>query len=59
MMDELIKGVLDELCYDVRLKVEQHETLMKLVEGKHVIAFVPTGFGKSLIYTLFPIIKKK
>jgi len=32
------------------LKREQKEAVSRLLEGKDVLAVLPTGFGKSLIY---------
>ena len=39
------------------LKAEQSEALEALITGRDVIAIVPTGFGKSLIFQLFCEIK--
>ena len=36
---------------DITLKEKQYEVLRLLVvEGKHVLAQLPTGYGKSYIY---------
>lgn len=40
----------------ITLKQQQTECLELLYSGKDVIANLPTGFGKSLIYNLLPII---
>ena len=37
-----------------KLQPQQKLCLQKLVEGNDVLAILPTGFGKSLIYQLFP-----
>ena len=36
------------------LQSHQKLCLQKLVEGNDVLAILPTGFGKSLIYQRFP-----
>ena len=35
------------------LKAEQYEALEAIISGRDVIAILPTGFGKSLIFQLF------
>ncbi len=39
----------------IELKEEQKEAVRNIVNGRDVIAVLPTGFGKSLIYQLFTI----
>ena len=39
------------------LKCEQKEAVSRLLEGKDVLAVLPTGFGKSLIYQSFVLAK--
>ena len=38
------------------LKPEQNLCLETLLSGRDVLAILPTGFGKSLIYQLFPFV---
>lgn len=38
------------------LKQEQKEIIWSLLEKKDVFGLLPTGFGKSMIFTLFPLI---
>jgi superfamily II DNA or RNA helicase len=38
----------------IKLKEEQKEAVHQVVNGRDVIAVLPTGFGKSLIYHLLP-----
>ena len=38
------------------LKEEQMKALTALAERRNVFAVLPTGFGKSLIYGLLPLI---
>lgn len=35
------------------LKKEQNDAITCLLEGRHVLAVLPTGFGKSAIYQSF------
>ena len=39
------------------LKAEQYEALEAIISGRDVIAILPTGFGKSLIFQLFCDVK--
>ncbi len=38
-----------------QLKPEQEECLVHILNGGDVVALLPTGFGKSLIYQALPI----
>ena len=48
--------VLDYKLYsqNVKLKDEQFCAVESVLRGKDVLAVLPTGFGKSLIYQIFP-----
>ena len=37
------------------LKAEQEKALYSLLEGNDVLAVLPTGFGKSMIFTMFSV----
>jgi superfamily II DNA helicase RecQ len=39
-----------------RLREQQVQALVHLTNNKNVFAVLPTGFGKSLIYLLFPML---
>ena len=56
-IEDTINKVLHKY-YDVSmvLKDQQIQCIKFLVEGDHLCALLPTGFGKSLIYTLFPLV---
>ena len=41
------------------LKQEQIDCLRSLLLGDHVFALLPTGYGKSLIYTIFPLLMEQ
>ncbi|XP_044183719.1 ATP-dependent DNA helicase hus2/rqh1-like [Acropora millepora] len=38
-------------------KAEQKQAVVGLLDGKDVMAILPTGFGKSLIFKLFTLVK--
>ena len=58
---ELI-SILDDCLQDFpniqALRKEQQLCLVNLARGKDVFAILPTGFGKSLIFQLFPRLAK-
>ena len=60
--DSALSCVLDECLRhfpDIReLRKEQKTCLLNLARGKDVFAIMPTGFGKSLIFQLFPRLAK-
>ena len=37
------------------LKEEQEKAVIELLSGNDVLAILPTGFGKSMIYTIFAL----
>jgi hypothetical protein len=39
------------------LKPEQKDILAHLLDGSDCFGILPTGFGKSLNFTLFPLLK--
>lgn len=41
------------------LKVEQLQVIKHVCEGKHVLALLPTGFGKSLTFIVPPLLESK
>ena len=56
LVDTAIDSVLAEIPSISFLKKEQREALCAFVDRKDVCAFLPTGFGKSLIYQLAPLV---
>ncbi len=42
-----------------QLKPEQEECLVPILNGGDVVALLSTGFGKSFIYQLLPIVSEK
>lgn len=43
----------------IKLKPQQLEILQSLLDWKDCMAVLPTGFGKSLPYQLFPLIQRE
>ncbi|XP_066282740.1 uncharacterized protein [Branchiostoma lanceolatum] len=58
-VDSAITSVLDDIDGISSLKSEQRDALNNFVRGKDVFGVLPTGFGKSLIYQLVPLVWKK
>ena len=58
-IDSAISAVLAETQTISSLKDEQRTILKDFLAGKDVFALLPTGFGKSLIYQLAPLVAKK
>ena len=56
-MCSAIKFVLGDSAFI--LKEEQRNAIKAFVDRKDVFAILPTGFGKSLIYQLAPMVAKK
>ena len=60
ILHEIIEKAVEDLnCrrgnVQLFLKEEQRKCLFSLLGGRDVLAVLPTGFGKSLIFTLFVI----
>jgi ATP-dependent DNA helicase RecQ len=52
-----VRYALDKLEYeDIFLKVKQYQVLASLLEKRDTVAILPTGYGKSLIFHLFPFV---
>ena len=52
---EAIRSVVETLPNIEKLKPEQEQALLSFVGGHDVVALLPTGFGKSLIFQLAPL----
>ena len=52
-MAERLQACLDKFPKIESLKPEQKQALEALLAGEDVLAILPTGFGKSLIYQVF------
>lgn len=53
-LNQAIPSALSELGLNVTLKEEQILAVESVVNSKDVLAVLPTGFGKSLIYQILP-----
>ena len=54
-VDRAIQSALDFLATrerSVLLKREQKQAIVSLLNGEDVLAVLPTGFGKSMIFTV-------
>ena len=49
-----IESVLEDIDSAFILKEEQRNAIKAFVDGKYVLAVLTTGFGKSLIYQVYP-----
>ncbi|ROK23451.1 ATP-dependent DNA helicase Q-like 3 [Anabarilius grahami] len=58
-VDSAIASVIEDIDSAFILKEEQRTAIKAFVDGKDVFAVLPTGFGKSLIYRLAPMVAKK
>ena len=54
-----ILTVLSKLPLIDSLKDEQRTALKESIGGKDVMALLPTGYGKSLIYQMAPLVAKE
>ena len=53
----VLKRVCEENLGSIKLKKEQEQAVLALLEKKDVFAVLPTGFGKSLIYQSYCVTK--
>ena len=65
MADECLRSAISKLnliqhsTRELVLKREQEIAVKELLAGKHVLAVLPTGYGKSLIFTLFLLAREE
>ena len=51
---QIVESCLKDFAKVKALRMEQRTCLINLARGNDVFAILPTGFGKSLIFQLFP-----
>ncbi len=56
---DAIRSVVGNIPSICQLKPKQEDCLVHILNGGDVVALIPTGFGKSLIYQLLPIVSEK
>ena len=54
---EITLNYLSAIGRPIVLKCEQRISIQHLLLGKEVIAILPTGFGKSIIFTVYTLAK--
>ena len=57
--DVVLMNALKDFPHVDSVRREQKECLETLVQGKDVFAILPTGFGKSLVFQIFPRLMKE
>ena len=58
-MEDDVKRILLDKQFHLQLKSEQKEIIQNVLERKHSMAVLPTGFGKSMCYVSPPLILDK
>ena len=56
---EALSAVKNDMGLPFSLKQQQEDILINLCYNRHTFAQLPTGFGKSLIFAMFPLTKDK
>ena len=56
---DVLRQLSTKLRFSLELKVEQREALNSLLDGSDVLAVLPTGYGKSLIFQLLVLVGKE
>ena len=54
-IEDVISDVTRQFSLD-KLKQKQKDAIMAFVQGRGVFVSLPTGYGKSIIYTALPFI---
>ena len=56
---EALSAVKNDMGLPFSLKQQQEDILINLCNNRHTFVQLPTGFGKSLIFAMFPLMKDK
>ena len=65
VLEECINAALDSINLlrnpnrKIILKPEQETVVKEMLFGRDVLAVLPTGFGKSMVYTIFALAKQE
>ena len=59
ILADVSRQLATKLRFSLELKVEQREALNSLLDGSDVLAVLPTGYGKSLIFQLLVLVGKE
>lgn len=57
--ERLLEETLHENCLKYELKVEQKKSIKQLFERRDLLAVLPTGYGKSLIFQLLVLVARR
>ena len=52
-LEDAISDISSRLGFEIQLKSEQRKSIISLLGGEDVIAILPMGYGKSLIFQLY------
>ena len=55
-IEEACRKLSETLNFPFKLKTEQRKALESLLNGNDVLAVLPTGYGKSLIFQLYILV---
>lgn len=53
---DILSDILRKFNFDFMLKPEQRSIVEAIAEKKDVFGLLPTGFGKSMTFTLIPLL---
>ncbi len=56
---DAIRSVVEDIPGICQMKPEQEECLLHILNGDDIVTLLLTGFGKSLVYQLLPIVSEK
>ncbi|CAB4043304.1 ATP-dependent DNA helicase Q1, partial [Paramuricea clavata] len=56
LIEEACRKLSEKLNFPFKLKTEQRNALESLLNGNDVLAVLPTGYGKSLIFQLYILV---
>ena len=56
LIEEACSKLSEKLYFPFKLKTEQRKALESLLYGDHVLAILPTGYGKSVIFQLYVLV---